>query len=160
MSASWSNLADMLAMMRGWTLLILEVRWEKVDVTMYISTVACRKVPSAVLGQNDILMFFGPDSPFLAPHKITELNSKYFICYTWIHKVPFDNSTHFDCIKVTFAYFDCMKVPFAKWNLYALKKYVCFRMVLLHKGAIWQMEPLCTHRIDMLDTLIHVYLEH
>ena len=46
------------------------------------STVDCRKVPSAVLGQNDILMFFGPDSPFLAPHKITELNSKYFICYT------------------------------------------------------------------------------
>ena len=75
-------------------------------------------------------------------------------------KVPFDNSTHFDCIKVTFAYFDCMKVPFAKWNLYALKKYVCFRMVLLHKGAIWQMEPLCTHKIGMLDTLIHVNLEH
>ena len=75
-------------------------------------------------------------------------------------KVPFDNSTHFDCIKVTFAYFDCMKVPFAKWNLYALKKYVCFRMVLLHKGAIWQMEPLCTHKIGMLDTLVHVNLEH
>ena len=75
-------------------------------------------------------------------------------------KVPFDNSTHFDCIKVTFAYFDCMKVPFAKWNLYALKKYVCFRMVLLHKGAIWQMGPLCTHKIGMLDTLIHVNLEH
>ena len=75
-------------------------------------------------------------------------------------KVPFDNSTHFDCIKVTFAYFDCMKVPFAKWNLYALKNYVCFRMVLLHKGAIWQMEPLCTHKIGMLDTLIHVNLEH
>ena len=52
------------------------------DLKPRISTVACRKVPSAVLGQNDILMFFGPDSPFLAPHKITELNSKYFICYT------------------------------------------------------------------------------
>ena len=49
---------------------------------VYISTVACRKVSSAVLGQNDILMFFGPDSPFLAPHKIAVLNSKYFICYT------------------------------------------------------------------------------
>ena len=97
-----------------------------------MSTVACRKVPSAVLGQNDILMFFGPDRPFLAPHKITELNSKYLYVIHEFIKVPFDNSTHFDCIKVTFAYFDCMKVPFAKWNLYALKKYVCFRMVLLH----------------------------
>ena len=53
-----------------------------------------------------------------------------------------------------------MKVPFAKWNLYALKKYVCIRMVLLHKGAIWQMEPLCTHKIGMFDTFIHVKLEH
>ena len=82
-------------------------------------------MPSAVLGQNDILICFGPDSPFPAPHKITELNSKYFpytctIINEFI-KVPFDNATHFDYIKVSFAWFDCVKVAFDKLNLYGLK---------------------------------------
>ena len=34
--ASWLNLADMLALVRGWTLLILEVRGQKVTVTIDI----------------------------------------------------------------------------------------------------------------------------
>ena len=34
------------------------------------------------------------------------------------------------------------------------QKYVCICIVLLHKGAIWQMEPLCTLKICVFYTLI------